>query len=283
MYVNGQPAGLGPYGSNYVANPKTSGNASVGLFEYYTSDLARIRSLQIFNRVLSDAEVKQTFYGGQIVTSSLKLAVDSSNLSSHWTNFADTSWSNIAPNTLDDFSSYNLGNPSWANNTSEITICVLLEKTGYSTGYANHPINKWNTAYNVNASFVLYHFEDYQGNNADGYMQWYGYTSNNGWCGLTEGYGSFRLSIGQIAYVCMQYKSSNGGGQMWLNGTKIGNRSGASGNLGPANGGYGDIGVSGPLGSGTTKVHQVLFYDRELTDAEMIQNFNAIQHRIKSN
>jgi hypothetical protein len=175
----------------------------------------------------------------------------------------------------------NIGNPSWANNVSEITICVLIEKF-YSTinNYAYHPINKWNSGYNVNASFVLYQFDNYFGNDADGFLQWYGYTSNNGWTGLTQGYGAFRLVPGQTAYICMQYNSSNGGGQMWYNNTKIGSRSGTTGNIGPATNGYSDTFCYGPTQVGPLKVHQALFYNRELSDDEMNQNYNAISSRI---
>ena len=156
-----------------------------------------------------------------------------------------------------------------------------MEKISRGTNnYAYHPINKWNSGYNVNASFVLYQFDDYYGNNADGFCGWYGYTSDNGWCGLTGGYGEFRLAPGQIAYLCMQYKSSNGGGQMWYNGNKAGGRSGASGNIGPNTNGYSDIGCYGPTQVGPVKVHQALFYNRELTDAEIIQNYNAVSSRI---
>jgi len=214
---------------------------------------------------------------GSIITSGLQMSFDGDYTVSY-SQDGTSNWYDM--NSSIQYSGGDAGNPSWANNASEITICVLVEKTGYSTGYANHPINKWNSGYNVNASFVLYHFEDYQGNNADGFMQWYGYTTGNGWCGLTEGYGSFRLSVGQIAYVCMQYKSSNGGGQMWVNGNKVGNRSGASGNIGPNSAGYSTMGIYGPLGGGTSKVHQVLFYNRELSDSEMVQNYNAISSRI---
>ena len=62
------------------------------------------------------------------------------------------------------------GDPSWANNVSQITIQLWIEKVGTGTGYANHPVNKWNSGYNVNASFILYHFENYQGNGQDGPM-----------------------------------------------------------------------------------------------------------------
>lgn len=224
----------------------------------------------------SDKMVVNMNYGS-IITTGLQMAFDA-DYSISCSQDGTSNWYDM--NSYTQYTGGDGGNPSWANNTSEITICVLIEKTGYSTGYANHPINKWNSGYNVNASFVLYHFEDYQGNNADGFMQWYGYTSDNGWCGLTQGYGGFRLAVGQIAYVCMQYKSSNGGGQMWMNGNKIGVRSGASGNIGPNNSGYSTMGIYGPLGGGTSKVHQVLFYNRELSDDEMTQNYNAVSSRI---
>ena len=169
------------------------------------------------------------------------------------------------------------GNPSWANNVSNITIQVWLEKTSASTGYANHPINKWNSGYNINASFVLYHFENYLGNDADGYFNWYGYTTNNGWAGITASYGLYRLSVGQIANIVLQWNSSNGG-QCWLNGQKLGSRS-ASGQLGPTSSATGDISIYGPSTAGTSKVREVYFYSRELSDSEIVSNYNETKTR----
>lgn len=215
---------------------------------------------------------------GSIVTNGLQRSFDSDYTVSY-SQDGSTYWNDMCDSV--SYANYNIGNPSWANNVSEITVCVLLEKISSTiNNYAWHPINKWNSGYNVNASFVLYQFDNYEGNNADGLCQWYGYTSDNGWCGLTVGYGEFRLAPGQIAYLCMQYKSSNGGGQMWYNGNKAGGRSGASGNIGPNTNGYSDIGCYGPTQVGPVKVHQALFYNRELTDAEMIQNYNAVSSRI---
>ena len=224
----------------------------------------------------SDKLVTNINYGSTI-TNGLMLAVDGDYTPS-WDG-AGTLWYDLIGGS--SFSDYNIGNPSFTNNVSEITVCVLLEKL-YSTtnNYAYHPLSKWNSGYNVNASFVLYQFDNYYGNDADGFCQWYGYTSGNGWCGLTGGYGGFRLIPGQIAYLCMQYKSSNGGGQMWLNCNKVGGRSGASGTIGPNNSGYGDISCYGPLQVGPVKVHQTLIYNRELSDDEMIQNYNAVSSRI---
>lgn len=57
QYVNGQQVGTGS-----VANPKTSGSASIILFEYYPNALATIGLVQIYNRVITPSEVEQNFY-----------------------------------------------------------------------------------------------------------------------------------------------------------------------------------------------------------------------------
>ena len=56
MYVNGLSVGTGS-----VSNPKTAGNASIVLFEYYPTDLASMGLLQVYNRVLSGDEVFQNY------------------------------------------------------------------------------------------------------------------------------------------------------------------------------------------------------------------------------
>lgn len=40
-------------------------------------------------------------------------------------------------------------------------------------------------------------------------------------------------------------------------------------------GSTGNIGVYGPDGAITSKVHQVMFYNRQLTDDEIINNYNV--------
>ena len=171
------------------------------------------------------------------------------------------------------------GNPSWANDITQITIQVWLEKTSAGTGYVNHPINKWNSNYNVNASFILYHFENYQSNDADGFFNWYGYTTNNGWAGITNAYGAYRLSVGQIANIVLQYNVNNGGGQCWLNGAKLNGRVGVTGTLGPTTSATGNIEIYGPSPAGTSKVREVYFYNRELSDDEIIANYNVTKTR----
>jgi hypothetical protein len=173
------------------------------------------------------------------------------------------------------------GNPSWANNISALTICLLITKTGTGTGYANHPVNKWNSGYNVNASFVLYHFENYQGNNQDGKLGWYGYGTNGGWRNIGT-YGFTTMTTGQTFWVGLQYNSSQGG-QAWVNGNKSGDRSGIGGNLGPTTSTTNSTNIFLPYqGSpiGTRYVSHILFYNRELSDAEMLKNYNAVSSRV---
>ena len=215
-----------------------------------------------------------TSYSPSIVTNGLKLALDSGNPATY--PGTGNTWTDLL-HPFQTFSGGDIGNPSWANNTNNLTICLFLKKTAYSTGYANHPVNKWNSGYNVNASFILYHFENYQGNDADGFFQWYGYTSNNGWSGLAGSYGSYRLSVGETAFIALQYNGSVGG-QCWLNGEKLGSL-GATGTLGPNTAGYSNTGVYGPEAAGTSQVRQISFYDRTLTDAEIVQNYQALRTR----
>ena len=55
-YVNGLSVG-----SNSVSNPKTAGNASAIINEYYPNPLNNVNCLMIYNRVLSAAEIQQNF------------------------------------------------------------------------------------------------------------------------------------------------------------------------------------------------------------------------------
>jgi hypothetical protein len=159
---------------------------------------------------------------------------------------------------------------TWANNVTNITISLLLEKTGTGTGYANHPVNKWSGTLET-ASFILYHFENYQSNGQDGVLGWLA-GAGNVWQYVSP-YGFGVMVTGNIWNVVLQYNSSLGG-QAWINGVKAGGRTG-SGILG--NGGSSsDIGIYGPDGAVTSKVHQLMFYNRQLSDTEIVDNYNAI-------
>lgn len=60
MYVNGQQVG-----TSTVTNPKFAGNSPIYLFESYTSGLANIDNIQIYNRVLSASEISKNYLASQ--------------------------------------------------------------------------------------------------------------------------------------------------------------------------------------------------------------------------
>jgi hypothetical protein len=122
--------------------------------------------------------------------------------------------------------------------------------------------------------------ENYQGNNQDGVLGWYGYGTNSGWANIGT-YGFTSLTVGQTKWVALQYNSTQGG-QAWVNGSKSGGRSGNNGNLGPTTSTTYDFQVYIPDQIGTGYVSHVLFYNRELTDTEMTQNYNAVSSRVVS-
>lgn len=221
-----------------------------------------------------------TYYSPKIITDGLQICLDSNNPKSYPGSGAN--WTDLATGT-----SYttDLGNPSWANNVTGLTIMLWFEKLAAYPDYAIHPVNKWNSAYNNNASFILYHFGNYYGQYAssDGCLGWYGnVTAENGtgWTNITA--GTAQLTVGKKYHICIQYNNSSGG-QMWQNGEKIGGRTA---------GGYNGLGQTsinsttsnlyiqdGPVAGTYQKVHQIAFYNRELTDANIIQCYNATKGR----
>jgi hypothetical protein len=218
-----------------------------------------------------------SYYNGpKIVTDGLNIFLDSKNQKS-WPG-SGTSWTNLV-----DSTSYttDLGNPSWANNVTAITIMLWFEKLAANPEYAIHPVNKWNSSYANNASFILYHFGNYLGNypNSDGVLGWYGNVTpqnGSGWTNITA--GTAQLTIGKKYHIVLQYNNTSGG-QMWQNGEKIGGRTA---------GGYNGLGQTsinsttsnlyiqdGPVAGTYQRIHQISFYTRELSDSEILQNYNA--------
>ena len=215
-----------------------------------------------------------------LVTDGLQMGFDTDFSISYSADGSDKWYDMIGGNSYTGHTTYD---PAWANAASAITICCLLEKTGSTVNnYAWHPISKWNFAYNVNASFVLYQFDNYQGNNNDGILGWYGWTQNSGWTGLSAGYD--RMFPGQTLLVSLTY-SAGGGGQMWINDQKYGGLGAVgAGQLGNTASPTGVIGIYGPTqyasGTSPVKVRQALFYNRVLSDMEMYYNYAAVLSRI---
>lgn len=201
-------------------------------------------------------------YNVTIPTDSLEICLDAGNTKSY--PGSGTSWKNLKTDIT--FNGANFATASWANNIAQLTICTVVEKTGNDPGYATHPINKWNGG-TGNASFVLYHFGATGGQGGFGFY----YTAGTTWAGQSV----TTLSVGQKAHMVFQWNSSTGG-QVWLNGAKVGGRAN-SGLLGVA--GTGGMDVYAPTSSAYTKVHHAAFYSRELSDNEVLQHYKAVGKR----
>lgn len=174
------------------------------------------------------------------------------------------------------------GCPFWSINIDSITISIVVEKIATSTGYATQIVSHWNGGYNNNASFNLYHFGNYTSNNQDGILCWYGnitQEANSGWANLTNGFD--RMTVGNKYHIVFQHRSEVGG-QLWVNGVVQGGRCAAA-MLGqsilPNNNGTDSIYIAGPLSTGTERVHHIQFYNRELSDSEILLLYTSHKKR----
>jgi hypothetical protein len=169
-----------------------------------------------------------------------------------------------------------IGDQGWLNQIENITIQVVLEKIGTGTGYANHPLSKWNSSSTQTASFVLYHFENYQNNGDDGEIGFYANTQNNGWTSLT---GRYTLTLGETVLVTLAYGDGEST-DLWIDDTivsTVSNRGTLSPTVSVASGLGRNMEISTPFGHGTSLVHRALIYDRRLSDAEILHNYQQIQ------
>jgi hypothetical protein len=170
------------------------------------------------------------------------------------------------------------------NQMSELTICLLLEKIGSYTGYANHPLNKWNNASTKTASFVVYHFGDYLNNGDDGYIGFYanrGTAESSSWGGIMHRYN--RMNVGDITYIQLAYGQSGGESTLHINGELYATYPYVgilSPTVSPESGFGRPMNISLPGGHTSSKVHNCLVYNRRLTEEELMINYQSVQNRI---
>ena len=171
------------------------------------------------------------------------------------------------------------GNPSsWADNITALTIITVIKINGNDNTYAYHPINKWNGNYNNNSSFILYHFQNYQGTNPNNAnrMTWYGNNTaanGTGWGNLCGG-GSYHAVQNKTHMIVAQFNSSDGG-QMWTGTDGSISKHGGRGSAGArgqttTNSTSSNLNVYGPtyLSSIQNQLFTA-FWSRELTDTEI--------------
>lgn len=199
---------------------------------------------------------------GPIVTNGLQFAVDERSTLC-WNGISGTDVWSMAGNNAKNDTPYTWSNSnvsSWANSASALTVCCLI-KLRSTPGSDVYPINKLNTT-TANASFALRV-------NSSRQLTWLGPGASAYTPLGTLNFAT--LTQDQTAWVGLQFNSTTGG-LAWLNGVSTGSR-GGTGNLGN---GTGDLSINQiPYSNSNCEIIQALFYNRELTDAEMYQNYQA--------
>lgn len=176
---------------------------------------------------------------------------------------------------------------SWANDISEITIFSLMHVLCAHTGYAEHPISKWNSSYANNASFILYHFGNYLGNGSQLKFRWY----DNQTAGDASGWASISddvvLEPGATYLLTLQC-AAPGSSQLWVNNVKSGSAVNLTGNLGQTSSGssLGNMTTFIPPGGSYYRNaynEAIAVYNRKLTDDEVKYTYEVYKGRTTPN
>ena len=210
------------------------------------------------------------YHSPRIVTSGLRVCTDTVNAKSYsgsGTTITDMitkgSGSNSIPNSY----------VSWMNaGVNAASFVVVIKRLTNNAGYALNPFFKY--ADTTNNTFNMYMFGNFAGANAadEGRIRWY---ANRGsiWNSIS---GDYVTAINETVIVQLQYNSSTGG-QLWINGTATGSRTG-SGILGSATN-TSNLTIYTPGTSSIATIYYTAIYDRELSSSEVLQNYAALRGR----
>lgn len=205
----------------------------------------------------------------KIVTSGLRLCTDSINTKSYLG--SGTTITDMI--TGGSGSSIPNASVSWMNaGVNAASFVVVIKRLTNNAGYAYNPFYKYVTT--TDNTFNMYMFGNFAGANAadEGRIMWY---ANRGGTWNTIS-GSYVTAINETVIVQLQYNSSTGG-QLWINGTTTGTRTG-SGILGTATN-TSNLVVHTPGTSSIATVFYTAIYDRELSSSEILQNYIALKGR----
>jgi hypothetical protein len=209
---------------------------------------------------------------GPIVTNGLQFAVDKR---------STLSWNGISGGIVYDMQGggtnsvayqwTNLYVQSWADSPSSLTICCLIRRRATPTTSTQYPISKLGT---IGSNFNLASFglrAVWDGSNSS--LTWVGPGTSSYTALGQENFATFGSVVDQTSWVGLQYSSSTG--QAWFNGNKVGGTGGTT--LATNTGNLSLLRIPGTstTGAASYEIIQALFYNRELTDAEMYQNYQA--------
>lgn len=163
---------------------------------------------------------------------------------------------------------------TWMNaGVYQITITAVIKRLITNLSYSVNPLTKYNGT--TDNTFNLYMFGNFNNTApaSDGVLLLYS-NAGGSWGSIGTAYG---VALNETVIFTVQYNSVTGG-QTWINGTKLGTRTGRTGIFGSANN-TSPITVYTPPASSVLTLYYSSIYDRELTDAEVVQNFNALRGR----
>jgi len=279
MYRNGtaasstQVTGL----SNYLID-----SSSANFLSIFSSNVGKsyfVNSLRIYNRALSATEISQNYYGGPIVTSGLTFAVDAGNLVS-FQNGSGSTFSLIGSytGTLQNGVSYTTGGGgSWDFDGSDDWISIPT----YTFGNGGWTCNIWTQGDSITYSTTGNLISNSSGGpvtNAMGFLSskihyrnydgaW---KSNSGNTTLTAGQWYMLTWVNYSGATAQQ-----GTMKMFVNG----NVDSGVFNSYTTNGGPCDAIGRNWFDYFNGRIGLVQFYNKSLTDVEVVQNFNAQKRR----
>jgi hypothetical protein len=274
---------------SHTVSASATNTTNVGVGSWYDNSGGQrfgglISRVMIYNRALTDAEILRDFYGGGIVTSNLKLALDSGNLVSYpksgsiWTDMSDVS------------RTFNLTNGPTFNIDSD---SILFDG---SNDYVDFSFSL-GSATTVTVEMWVKIGAAYSG------KMFFGFLYYDVWCGganlgyNTAGgdvYGISAAAVSQLGLVDnwkhyvfeMRSDVSYTNNKIYINGVsqtlsqQLGGENSDARNFNSGNGRISswkaDTGYCMPMNCAIFRV-----YDRALTQAEITQNFNTQRSRFR--
>jgi hypothetical protein len=292
FYVNGNQVWSSSIalGTNFQSPTNTQGVIASRYGGSSNYSKCRISSFNFYNRVLSTPEIQQNYYQGNIVTSSLAVALDAGNLVSYpgsgstWYDLSGNgknftlvngvTWNPAGYFTLDGVDDY-ISGP--AGNTfglgQEHTIEIVINNTLASTT----TLFNWRSSQTDRA--IMSHAPY-----SDGVV----YYDVGGCCGVTNriSYTPSPSLTNRLTYMIFRCRTSQTPYRQVFENTveKVNSGANSTANISLSSnialiGAYNEANLAGSGGVWKGNLYSFRMYNRALTDAEIQQNYNAMKNR----
>lgn len=226
----------------------------------------RIANIQFYTESLTDAEVLQNYYGAPNIPSGAKIIL---NRAQNGVTTQEFGWETDLAQVYDNIQTWGYANSDLNGDfdgLTNFTYCLWLHCFTHHTDYSQTCFYKY--AGTTTAVVRLYDFGDYNGNGDERNNRFYA-NRNSSWGSIS---GNFTMDIGETAFICLQYDSTNGG-NLWKNGVEISTGT-ASGTIATNTSSLGII-PSEYGGELYTRIQEAYVYTSTLTDAQIIGLYNS--------